>query len=100
LLCQQIKHPYRDRAAERRILHGGFGMGPGQKNLPDVYNTPSSPDAGCPQEAASEALEMSFGAGSYARKLLKSMGWKEVSSYLSSSYFVFFIFLKSSEFSL
>ncbi|XP_022636279.1 uncharacterized protein LOC106759793 isoform X3 [Vigna radiata var. radiata] len=73
----QIKHQYRDRAAERRILHGGFGMGPGQKNLPDVYNSPSSPDAGCPQEAASEALEMSFGAGSYARKLLKSMGWKE-----------------------
>ncbi|KAK7354020.1 hypothetical protein VNO80_19476 [Phaseolus coccineus] len=75
--CKQIKHPYRDRAAERRILHGGFGMGPGQKNLPDVYNTPSSPDAGCPLEAASEALKMSFGAGSYARKLLKSMGWKE-----------------------
>ncbi|QCE14676.1 uncharacterized protein LOC114164765 isoform X2 [Vigna unguiculata] len=74
---KQIKHQYRDRAAERRILHGGFGTGPGQKNLSDVYNTPSSPDAGCPQEAASEALEMSFGAGSYARKLLKSMGWKE-----------------------
>ncbi|XP_014498619.1 uncharacterized protein LOC106759793 isoform X1 [Vigna radiata var. radiata] len=76
-VSKQIKHQYRDRAAERRILHGGFGMGPGQKNLPDVYNSPSSPDAGCPQEAASEALEMSFGAGSYARKLLKSMGWKE-----------------------
>ncbi|XP_047172846.1 uncharacterized protein LOC124840773 isoform X1 [Vigna umbellata] len=75
-VSKQVKHQYRDRAAERRILHGGFGMGPGQKNLPDIYNTPSSPD-GCPQEAASEALEMSFGAGSYARKLLKSMGWKE-----------------------
>jgi len=96
LLCQQIKHQYRDRAAERRILHGGFGMGPGQKNLPDVYNEPSSPVAGCPQEAASEALEMSFGAGSYARKLLKSMGWKEVSSYLSSNYFIlFFLNLQS-----
>ncbi|CAJ1974883.1 unnamed protein product, partial [Sphenostylis stenocarpa] len=72
---KQIKHQYRDRAAERRILHGGFGMGPGQKNVPD--NTPTSPNDGCPQEAASEALEMSFGAGSYARKLLKNMGWKE-----------------------
>nr|KYP53915.1 RNA-binding protein 5-A [Cajanus cajan] len=74
---KQIKYQYRDRAAERRILHGGFGMGPGQKNVPDIDNGPSSPVAGCPQEAASEALEMSFGAGSYARKLLKSMGWKE-----------------------
>ncbi|KAK7411090.1 hypothetical protein VNO78_02479 [Psophocarpus tetragonolobus] len=74
---KQIKYQYRDRAAERRTLHGGFGMGPGQKNLLDIYNTPSSPDASCPQEAALEALEMSFGEGSYARKLLKSMGWKE-----------------------
>ncbi|KAH1254977.1 SURP and G-patch domain-containing protein 1-like protein [Glycine max] len=74
---KKIKHQYRDRAAERRILHGGFGMGPGQKNLSDIYNTPSSPVDDCPQEATAEALEMSFGAGSYARKLLKSMGWKE-----------------------
>lgn len=56
-------------------------MGPGQKNLVVSDNDmPSSPVASCPQEAASEALEMSFGAGSYARKLLESMGWKEVSS--------------------
>ncbi|XP_027331994.1 uncharacterized protein LOC113847217 isoform X2 [Abrus precatorius] len=74
---KQIKYQYRDRAAERRILHGGFGVGPGQKNLAISYNSPSSPDTDCPQEAASEALEMSFGAGSYARKLLESMGWKE-----------------------
>jgi len=54
-------------------------MGPGQKNLPDIYNTPSSPVDDCLQEATAEALEVSFGAGSCARKLLKSMGWKEVS---------------------
>ncbi|KAL5146246.1 hypothetical protein HKD37_06G016103 [Glycine soja] len=74
---KKIKHQYRDRTAERRILHGGFGMGPGQKNLPDIYNTPSSPVDDCLQEATAEALEVSFGAGSCARKLLKSMGWKE-----------------------
>ncbi|KAJ1385064.1 G-patch domain [Sesbania bispinosa] len=74
---KQIKYQYRDRAAERRILHGGFGVGPGQKNLVISYDTPSSPVACSPQEATSEALEMSFGAGSYARKLLESMGWKE-----------------------
>ncbi|KAK7350640.1 hypothetical protein VNO77_09479 [Canavalia gladiata] len=74
---KQIKYEYRDRAAERRILHGGFGVGPGQKNMAVNYNMPSPPVADCPQEATSEALEMSFGPGSYARKLLESMGWKE-----------------------
>ncbi|KAK2388847.1 D111/G-patch domain-containing protein [Trifolium repens] len=73
---KQIKSQYRDRAAERRNLHGGFGVGPGQKNLATGDDTASSPDA-CPQEAAEEALKKSFGAGSYARKLLEGMGWKE-----------------------
>ncbi|XP_054807291.1 uncharacterized protein LOC129309659 [Prosopis cineraria] len=69
---------YRDRAAERRMLHGVFSVGPGQKNPVDSDNdTPSSPVGNCPQEAAAEALEISFGSGSYARKILKSMGWKE-----------------------
>ncbi|KAI4343720.1 hypothetical protein L6164_011036 [Bauhinia variegata] len=69
---------YRDRAAERRVLHGGFGVGPGQKNPVGGDNdTLSSPVASCPQDAAAEALEISFGAGSFARKILKSMGWKE-----------------------
>ncbi|XP_015954572.1 uncharacterized protein LOC107478930 isoform X2 [Arachis duranensis] len=75
---EQMKCKYRDRAAERRNLHGGFGVGYGQKNSEGSYiDTPSSPSASCTQEAASEALEMSFGSGSYARKLLKNMGWKE-----------------------
>ncbi|XP_022135060.1 uncharacterized protein LOC111007141 isoform X2 [Momordica charantia] len=69
---------YRDRAAERRILHGGFGVGPGQKNSAiDRGDLPSSPPSGCSESAAAEALNISFGAGSYARKILKSMGWKE-----------------------
>lgn len=87
LVCQQIKCQYRDRAAERRILHGGFGVGPGQKN----HDTPSSP-LDCPQEAAAEALEMSFGAGSYARKLLESMGWKEVLSLVLTVFFIVAVF--------
>ncbi|XP_057442911.1 uncharacterized protein LOC130734483 isoform X2 [Lotus japonicus] len=74
---QMIKQQYRDRAAERRILHGGFGVDPGQKNHAVRDDTTSSPDDYCPEEAASEALQMSFGAGSYARKLLENMGWKE-----------------------
>jgi len=76
-LCfyQYEGHEYRDRAAERRALHGGFGVGPGQKRSIGDAIPPSSLPV---EEAAAEALEMSFGAGSYARKILKNMGWKEV----------------------
>ncbi|XP_021900877.1 uncharacterized protein LOC110816846 isoform X7 [Carica papaya] len=72
----QRKHAYRDRAAERRILHGGFGGGPGQKSMVagDFGNQIS---ASTREEAAAEALDMSLGAGSYARRILKGMGWKE-----------------------
>ncbi|KAA8542269.1 hypothetical protein F0562_023595 [Nyssa sinensis] len=67
---------YRDRAAERRALHGGFGVGPGQKKS-TVDSASSSPVSDCPEEAAAESLNISFGAGSYARRILESMGWKE-----------------------
>ncbi|KAF7838294.1 RNA-binding protein 5-A [Senna tora] len=68
---------YRDRAAERRMLHGVFSVGPGQKNSVGSDDDDTSPGDSSPQEAAAEALEMSFGEGSYARKILKGMGWKE-----------------------
>lgn len=68
-------HAYRDRAAERRTLHGGFGVGPGQKKSAD--DDSSTPTSATPEEAAAEALNMSFGVGSYARRMLENMGWKE-----------------------
>ncbi|KAM7479872.1 hypothetical protein LguiA_028085 [Lonicera macranthoides] len=69
---------YRDRAAERRALHGGFGVGPGQKkSAVGIDSEAPSPVSDCPEEAAAESLNMSFGAGSYARRLLENMGWKE-----------------------
>lgn len=72
------QNQYRDRAAERRVLHGGFGVGPGQKNSDiDHGDFTSSPPYGYSESTAAEALNISFGAGSYARKILKSMGWKE-----------------------
>ncbi|KAM1322511.1 hypothetical protein ACFX2I_015290 [Malus domestica] len=79
LLCGQTyeKHEsyaYKDRAADRRALHGGFGVGPGQKN--SIVGDSDLPDVST-EEAAAEALNMSFGEGSYARKILESMGWKE-----------------------
>lgn len=74
-LLQHKSHVYRDRAAERRALHGGFGEAPGQKRSIDEVSPPT-------EEAAAEALEMSLGTGSYAQKLLKNMGWKEVTNCL------------------
>ncbi|GMJ13505.1 hypothetical protein like AT4G34140 [Hibiscus trionum] len=66
-------HIYRDRAAERRTLHGGFGLGPGQKNAATEHDS----DPTCIEDAKAEALNKSFGAGSYARRILEGMGWKE-----------------------
>lgn len=50
-------------------------MGPGQKNSLDGDSDRPAPST---EEAAAEALNMSFGVGSYARKVLERMGWKEV----------------------
>lgn len=52
-------------------------MGPGQKSSSiDPNSDPSSPTL--PEDAAAESLIISFGEKSYARRLLESMGWKEV----------------------
>ncbi|XP_074316825.1 uncharacterized protein LOC141653083 [Silene latifolia] len=63
---------YRDRAAERRTFHKEFGEAMGDESSDEVAGSSE-----CPEEAAAEALEMSLGAGSYAQKILKNMGWKE-----------------------
>lgn len=75
---QDRDHLYRDRAAERRALHGGFGVGPGQKISPNSDNFVPLDESTGPEEALSESLSNSFGAGSYARRMLENMGWKEV----------------------
>lgn len=62
-------------------MHGGFGVGPGQKkSSTDVGSSPSSPPLVSQEEAAAESMNITFGEGSYARKLLKGMGWKEVNN--------------------
>ncbi|KAL9252949.1 SUPPRESSOR OF ABI3-5-like protein [Drosera capensis] len=73
---KRMNHVYRDRAAERRALHGGFGVGPGQKSE-ILGGRSSSPFSTTTEEAGSEALDLSFGTGSYARRMLENMGWKE-----------------------
>ncbi|CAN1347895.1 hypothetical protein LINPERPRIM_LOCUS41275 [Linum perenne] len=75
----QRSHAYRDRAAERRKLHGGYGVGPGQK-----ISSVSNPGISLPEELIAEDDEVEaeapstpFRAGSYARKILEGMGWQE-----------------------
>jgi len=80
VVYQQRSCSYRDRAAERRNLHGGYGVGPGQKGTTVDHNTDehSVPDTGSEEDTVAEALELSFGSGSYARRIMGNMGWKEV----------------------
>ncbi|KAK1302687.1 SURP and G-patch domain-containing protein 1-like protein [Acorus calamus] len=85
ILNKEKKLSYRDRAAERRSLHGGFGIGPGQKNANSIEGEESSSQSVNMEEAQAEALNMSFGTGSYARRLLEGMGWKEGEGLGSSS---------------
>ncbi|CAN6446171.1 unnamed protein product [Victoria cruziana] len=63
---------YRDRAAERRKLYGGFGVGCGHKNEGSESYSPEYSE-----EASFGSSYSAFAAGSYARQLLERMGWKE-----------------------
>ncbi|KAF2541572.1 hypothetical protein F2Q68_00028914, partial [Brassica cretica] len=77
MIEEERSSAYRDRAAERRNLHGGYGVGPGQKGtmvglIADEHDTGSEEDA-----TAEEALVLTFGSGSYARRIMGNMGWKE-----------------------
>ncbi|CAN0901188.1 SUPPRESSOR OF ABI3-5 [Linum grandiflorum] len=76
---KERSHPYKDRAAERRKLHGGYGVGPGQK-ISSVSNRGISlPEEGSTDdvEIEAEAPSTPFGPDSYARKILEGMGWQE-----------------------
>ncbi|KAJ4794223.1 D111/G-patch domain-containing protein [Rhynchospora pubera] len=67
-------HRYRDRAAERRRLHGANGIAPCQKGDDRDMGCASDDD---PTIAQEEARLLSFGTQSYAGKIMQSMGWKQ-----------------------
>ncbi|KAJ3700695.1 hypothetical protein LUZ61_004400 [Rhynchospora tenuis] len=67
-------HTYRDRAAERRRLHRANGIAPCQKGDDGDTGYVSDDD---PTIAQEEARLLSFGAQSYAGKIMQSMGWKQ-----------------------
>ncbi|KAI4365930.1 hypothetical protein MLD38_021867 [Melastoma candidum] len=72
---KDVNLQYRDRAAERRALHQGFGMGPGQKRT--TVTEGEEPGYSPVNETVSQVSDTTFGEGSYARKVLQSMGWHE-----------------------
>ncbi|CAH8380187.1 unnamed protein product [Eruca vesicaria subsp. sativa] len=77
MIEEERSSSYRDRAAERRNLHGGYGVGPGQKGTLSGLNGEEHDTASEEDATAEEALELSFGSGSYARRIMGNMGWKE-----------------------
>ncbi|XP_058077944.1 SUPPRESSOR OF ABI3-5-like isoform X2 [Magnolia sinica] len=70
---------HRDGVAERRILHGGFGIGPGEKTSANDGRGGEVPfsESLFMEEAADEAMNMSVGAVCHARRILEGIGWKE-----------------------
>ncbi|KAM0944197.1 putative G-patch domain, OCRE domain-containing protein [Dioscorea sansibarensis] len=80
-LCGQKSSTfYRDRAAERRRLHAGFGIGVGEKSVKSSRRfSEAQSSSEFPDDAGAVAGESNtpFGEGSYARRILESMGWKE-----------------------
>lgn len=76
----QRKQRYRDRAAERRNLHGGFGLGPGQKGLPEHEIEKQEAEAATemPAALAKAALARPLGRNNVGKRMLEGMGWKEV----------------------
>ncbi|CAM6105758.1 unnamed protein product [Calypogeia fissa] len=79
LLNEQRKQKYRDRAAERRNLHGGFGIGPGQKGLTpqDQEKVDAENAAGMEGALRRASLAPALGRDNVGKRMLEGMGWKE-----------------------
>lgn len=77
----QRKQRYRDRAAERRTLHGGFGTGPGQKGLTPQEQEKADAEnaAGMDGALRTASLALPLGKDNVGKRMLEGMGWKEVS---------------------
>lgn len=78
-----LQPKYRDRAAERRTLHKGFGIGPGQKTVSIHELEKEEADAATEMPAALEkaASARPIGRDNIGKRMLEGMGWKEVSLY-------------------
>jgi len=76
---EQRKQRYRDRAAERRTLHRGFGTGPGQKGMPvhEMEKLEAETATEMPTALAKAAKARPLGSDNIGKRMLQGMGWKE-----------------------
>ncbi|KAG6547129.1 hypothetical protein Mapa_011381 [Marchantia paleacea] len=79
LINEQRKQRYRDRAAERRHLHGGFGVGPGQRGVSVLEEERLEADEAIGMAGALEkaAAAPPIGRENVGKRMLEGMGWKE-----------------------
>uniref|UniRef100_A0ACD5VNN6 Uncharacterized protein n=1 Tax=Avena sativa TaxID=4498 RepID=A0ACD5VNN6_AVESA len=76
---EHMTSTYRDRAAERRILHRGLGIGPGQKQSNGI-NSDEYEEANEDMDSLGAApVDMNFRSSGLksAKRIMENMGWKE-----------------------
>ncbi|WVZ72451.1 hypothetical protein U9M48_020910 [Paspalum notatum var. saurae] len=75
---------YRDRAAERRTLHGRLGIGPGQRQS-NIINFDEYEEEDIDSMETSMSVDMNFCSSGLhsAKRIMESMGWKEACVYHS-----------------
>uniref|UniRef100_A0ACD5W360 Uncharacterized protein n=1 Tax=Avena sativa TaxID=4498 RepID=A0ACD5W360_AVESA len=76
---EHVTSTYRDRAAERRILHRGSGIGPGQKQSNGI-NSDEYEEANEDMDSFGAApVDMNFRSSGLksAKRIMENMGWKE-----------------------
>lgn len=84
---EQKINTYRDRAAERRILHRGLGIGPGQKQSNGI-NSDEYEEANEDMDSLGAApVDMNFRSSGLksAKRIMENMGWKEGEAFGKSS---------------
>ncbi|XP_022682816.1 RNA-binding protein 5 isoform X2 [Setaria italica] len=76
---EQKTNTYRDRAAERRNLHRGLGIGPGQKQCNIISFDEYEESIDDINSMGTASVDMNFRSSGLqsAKRIMENMGWKE-----------------------
>ncbi|KAF8704850.1 hypothetical protein HU200_031088 [Digitaria exilis] len=76
---EQSTKAYRDRAAERRNLHRGLGIGPGQKQSNIISFDEYEESIDGIDSVRTSSIDMNFRSSGLhsAKRIMENMGWKE-----------------------
>ncbi|RLN23748.1 hypothetical protein C2845_PM07G00220 [Panicum miliaceum] len=79
LPMEQKTKVYRDRAAERRNLHRGLGIGPGQKQSNIISSDEYEESIDDIDSMGTTSVDMNFRSSGLhsAKRIMENMGWKE-----------------------